>query len=193
MVCAVVFVSRMWSVPESVCNHSQGLLLPSRHRKRSIDFRVLPKQTNKQTNKQEIFRVQQNSREQPSKLHHVFSYIVCGPDSHKEDKTNCFRYIRLVVLRFESVWCKVSLLMVQYVFTLDWWICIREHDRPPKGKNIYSIFSRYSKPLVGLFEQYSTGLLPLLLPHHSTIHMHFTVRTPAGVMTTQSHSVYHFT
>jgi len=28
---------------------SQGLLLPSRHRERSIDFRVLPKQTNKQT------------------------------------------------------------------------------------------------------------------------------------------------
>ena len=25
-----------------------------------------------------------------------------------------------------------------------------------------------------------------------TIHMHFTVRTPAGVMTTHSHSVYHF-
>ena len=33
---------------DSVCDHSQGLLLPSRHRERSIDFRVLP-QTNKQT------------------------------------------------------------------------------------------------------------------------------------------------
>ena len=38
-------------VPDSVCNHSQELLLPSRHRERSIDFRVLPKQTDKQTNK----------------------------------------------------------------------------------------------------------------------------------------------
>ena len=39
----------------SVCNHSQGLLLPSRHRERSIDFRVLSKQTNKQTNKMRAF------------------------------------------------------------------------------------------------------------------------------------------
>ena len=51
VVCADVFDSRTWSVPESVCNHSQELLLPSRHRERSIEVRVLSKQTNKQTNK----------------------------------------------------------------------------------------------------------------------------------------------
>ena len=36
-------------VPESVCDHSQGLLLPSRHREWNIEFRVLWQQTNKQT------------------------------------------------------------------------------------------------------------------------------------------------
>ena len=58
-------VSRTWSVPDSVCNHSQGLLLPSRHRERSIEVRVSSQQTNKQTNK--ISRVRRNSRNQANK------------------------------------------------------------------------------------------------------------------------------
>ena len=48
-------------MPESVCNHSQGLLLPSRHREQSIEFRVLYKQTNKQT-KQINSRVAKNGK-----------------------------------------------------------------------------------------------------------------------------------
>ena len=48
MVCAAVFVSRTWFVPESVCNHSQGFYFRP-DRKRSMVFRVLYQQTNKQT------------------------------------------------------------------------------------------------------------------------------------------------
>jgi len=63
-----IFLVCTWFVPLPLCDHSQGVYFPSQHRRRSIVFRVLFQETNKQTNKPMMLLVDRNNVFQ---LHHL--------------------------------------------------------------------------------------------------------------------------